>query len=103
NILDLVDIAADEERLEVFLDGRLHHAGALGERRAPQPVKARLTGQDLDDDQPDAIGGGEDRRDVGDFQRGQAAGGGRGRLRRGLLRAGRTGEEAQSTGRGTGR
>ena len=45
--------------------------GALGEGGAAEAVQARLARQDLDDHQPDAIGRGEDRLDVGDLQRRQ--------------------------------
>ena len=49
DVLDLVDVAADQERLQVLVDGRLHHAGALGERGTAQAVEARLARRDLDD------------------------------------------------------
>ena len=49
--LDARDIAADEEGLEVMLDGRLHGEDALCEGGAAQAVETRFGRDDLDDAQ----------------------------------------------------
>ena len=71
DVLDLVDVAADEERLQVLLDGRLHDVGALRERGAAQAVEARLARLHLHHHQPDAVGRREDRLDVADLDGGR--------------------------------
>ena len=68
-----IGVAADQERLQVLLDGDLHHFGPLGERGTAQAVQARLAGHDLDDHQADPVGGRQDGPDVGDLHRRQAA------------------------------
>src|SRR5437763_421493 len=55
-------------RPEVFVDGRLDRAGALREGGAPESVQSRLAGRHLDDNETNAVGCGEDRLDVCDFQ-----------------------------------
>ena len=72
DVLDLVDVPTQEERLEILVDRRLHDASPLGEGRTTQAVEARLARRDLDDDQADPIGSGEDRLDVGDLEWRQA-------------------------------
>ena len=91
DVLDLVGVAADEERLQVLLDGGLDDQRALGEGGAAEAVQARLAGHDLDDDEADAVGRGEDRLDVGDLQRRQAPSGRRLLLRLRAARASASG------------
>ena len=67
DIFDLVDVAPDEKRLEVLLDGGLHHQGALGEGGAAIADQARFARHDLHDDQSDPVRRGEDGLDVGDL------------------------------------
>ncbi len=69
DVLDLVDVAADEERLEVLVDRRLHDERALREGRAPPADEAGLGRLDLHDHEPDAIGRRQDRLDVADLDR----------------------------------
>ena len=47
-----VDVAADEERLQVLFDGGVHRPEALGEGGAADAVEAGVGGDDFDDDQP---------------------------------------------------
>jgi hypothetical protein len=52
DILDIVRVAADEERLQILLDGRDDGQRALGERGASEAVELGLVGLDLDDHEP---------------------------------------------------
>ena len=61
DVLDVVGVAADEERLEVLLDRGHDRQRPLRKRRAAQPVQSWLARLDLDDDQADAIRRGADR------------------------------------------
>src|SRR5439155_14925928 len=69
DVLDLIDVAPDQKRPEVLLDGRLHDQRALRERGAPPADEARLRRVDLDDDQPDPIRRRENRLDIADLHR----------------------------------
>ena len=69
DVLDLVDVAADEERLEVLVDRRLHDERALRERRAAPADEARLGRLDLHDHEADAVRRRQDRLDVADLDR----------------------------------
>ena len=73
DVFDLVDVAADEERLQVLLERGLHDQRALRERRAAPADEARLGRLDLHDDEADAVRRGEDRLDVADLHRRRAA------------------------------
>ena len=53
-VVDPVGRLADQERLQVFLDGGNHQVGPLRERGAPVAVQSGLIGGDLDHDQPDS-------------------------------------------------
>ena len=67
-------VLADQERLEIAVDGRGHDAGPLGEGGAAEAVEAGLVGHDLDHDVAGAAGrGGEDGLNVGDLQRRELA------------------------------
>src|SRR5208282_1210712 len=74
DVLDLVDIAADQERLEVLVDRDLHRERALGECGTAQSIEARFRSHDLDDDQLDPVRRGHDRSDIGDLQRWELGG-----------------------------
>src|SRR5581483_1953268 len=60
HVLDAERVLAEEERPEVLVDGGLDGADALGEGGAAEAVEPRLAGLDLDDDEADAGGRGED-------------------------------------------
>jgi len=66
DLFDAIDIPADQERLEVAFDGRLHRKHALRERGTAKPVETGLRGGHLDDDQPRLAGLRQNRLDVGD-------------------------------------
>ncbi len=67
DVLDLVDVAPDEERLQVLLDRRLDDQRALGEGGAAPADQSRLGRLDLHHDQPDPVGRGQDGLDVADL------------------------------------
>ena len=54
DVVDAVGGLADQERLQILLDGRHDQVGALREGAAAVAVQAVLIGDDLDDDQPHA-------------------------------------------------
>src|SRR5215210_589138 len=68
DILYVVRVAADEERLQVFLDGRDYGKRTLGERRAPETVEAWLVGFDLYHHESYALWRSADGPYVGDLQ-----------------------------------
>jgi len=72
HILDVLGVAPLRKRPEVFVDRRHHRQRSLVERRAAEPVQARLARFDLHHAQTDSLRSGEDRSDVGDLQRGQS-------------------------------
>src|SRR5262249_14111614 len=67
DVLDLVAIAADPERLQVLLDRGLDREGALGERGAAPAVEPGLARLHPDHHEADAVGRGQDRPDVADL------------------------------------
>ena len=73
DVLDSVGVLADEERAEVLLDGGDDGERTLGEGGAAEAVESGLVGLDLDDHEPDAVGRGADRLDVGNLKRRQTA------------------------------
>ena len=84
DVLDLVDVAADQERLQILLDRGLHDQRALGEGRAAPADQPGLGRLDLHDDEADPVRRGEDGLDVADLDRSGPAH----RLRVGGRRAG---------------
>jgi hypothetical protein len=50
DVLDIVYRAADDLRLQVFLDGGDHRQRALGERGTPQPIESWFVGFNFHDD-----------------------------------------------------
>jgi hypothetical protein len=75
DVLDVVRVAADEERPQVVLDRGHDRERALRERRAPDAPETRVARLDLHDHEPDAVRGRADRPDVGDRHRRQARAG----------------------------
>ena len=73
DVLDLVDVAPDQERLEYSSIAVLHDQRSLRERRAAPADQPRLGRFHFDDDQPDAIGRGQDGLDVANLDRRRAA------------------------------
>ncbi len=69
DILDLVDVAADEEGLQILLERGFHDQGSLRKRRAAPPDEAGLGGLHLHHDQANAIGRRENRLDIADLDR----------------------------------
>jgi hypothetical protein len=67
DVLDLVDVAPDQERLQVLVERRLDDQRALGEGRAAPADQARLGRLDLHHDQPNPGGRGQDGLDVADL------------------------------------
>src|SRR6266545_823739 len=78
DVLDFVHVATDQKWLQILLDRSLDDVCALSERCASPPMQARLGRLDFDDDQSNAVGRGQDRCYVSDFD-------GRQTFTRGLL------------------
>ena len=69
DVLDLVDVAADQERPQILVDRRFDDERALRERGTAPAHQAGLGGLHLHQHQPDPVGCGEDRLDVADLHR----------------------------------
>ena len=73
DVLDFIDVALDQKRLEIILKGRLDGQGTLRKCRAAPADEACLGRFDLRDNQPDMIRRREDRFDVPDLHRRRAS------------------------------
>src|SRR5471032_1393637 len=102
DVLYAVHGAAQQQRLEIELHGRLHQIGALGESGAAIAVKAGLVGGDLDHGQARTLGGAFDYADVLDFgHRHAARGAGYLILRLGIAAGQKSGRRSSSAARCT--
>jgi hypothetical protein len=99
HVLDRQRVLADEEWLEVFVDGRFNRPRTLRECGAAEAVQPRLVGEHLDDHQPNARRRGEDGADVRDLQRRQIPGR-RGWLSEGGLTGSRRNQRCKTNSQG---
>ena len=72
-VFDAVRRLADEKRLQILLNCRVHQLRPLREGRAAVAVEAVLIGSDLDDGEAQAGGRGGDDGDVADLRRRHAS------------------------------